>query len=124
MTSKSLCRGKKFAPTAGLIGCLMLLPGIGCVSGTVATKLGTENLVLLSPDKKIEIYISAQHAVNYSLKIDGQPVLSNSRLELDFHDGTKLGRDVQLLKAVRSSADSTWANRFGKHSQVRDHHNE
>ena len=124
MTNKLFGCVKKFAPATVLVGCLLFLSGNGCASGLATTKSEPENLVLLSPDKKIEINISTQRGLDYSLKVDGQPVLNDSRLELDFHDGTEFGRDVELLKAVRSSTDSTWENRFGKHSQVRDHHNE
>jgi alpha-glucosidase len=85
---------------------------------------GKGELALRSPDGKIEIAVTAGDALSYAVKVDGQPLLSESKLGLQFRDGASPGRDVELLKAERSSVDSTWENCWGKRRQVRDKYNE
>ena len=87
--------------------------------------LSTSNrLTLRSPDGKIEVLVTAAGPLSYAVSVDGIPVLLESKLGLQFRDGTSLGRDVELLKADSNSNDSTWENRWGKRRQVRDRHNE
>lgn len=81
-------------------------------------------LALRSPDGKIEIVVIAEGALSYAISVDERPVLRESKLALQFRDGVALGGNVELLKAERTSADSTWENRWGKRRQVRDQYNE
>lgn len=77
-----------------------------------------------SPDGRIVVSINTDRALTYSVKVDGRPLLAESRLGLKFASGTELGREVELLQAAPSSTNATWENRFGKHRVVHDHHNE
>ena len=79
---------------------------------------------LRSPDNTIEVSVNAQGPLSYSVSVDGRPVLGTSRLGLRFRDGVELGRNVDLVKSVRDSTDTTWENPFGKRRHVRDQHNE
>jgi alpha-glucosidase len=97
---------------------------IGCVMAGDGDPLNTNRLILSSPDGKIEVAVTAGGSLTYSVRVDGQPIIGESKLGLQFRDGADLGRDVQLLKSERSSADTTWENRWGKRSKVRDRHNE
>ena len=87
-------------------------------------KLAPQPLALCSPDGRIEVRLQAQGALTCAVTADGRPLLDASPLGLKLRDGTEFGRDVELEEASRSAADTTWENRFGKHRQVRDQHNE
>lgn len=107
---------------------LILLAGmlVGVVAGCGTSKPTPlpRRARLLSPDGKIEVSIAVQSTLNYRVRIDGQQILRNSPMGLEFADGTILGQNVELVKLHRESANSTWPNRWGKHSQVHDQHNE
>ncbi|HXT13067.1 MAG TPA: glycoside hydrolase family 97 protein [Candidatus Angelobacter sp.] len=105
-----------------LLSCITAGALIGCSTQNNNGNSSTHRL--LSPDGKIEVCVNSNGELNYSVKMDGKTVLNPSRLGLRFKDGLELGRDVSLVKAFESSADFTWKNPSGKHSLVRDHHNE
>lgn len=62
--------------------------------------------------------------LKYAVGLDNSGVLADSALGLKFADGSELGPDAELIDATRASFDTTWKNRFGKHSTVRNHYNE
>ena len=55
-----------------------------------------------------EIIVAAEGALSYVLNVDGQPILGDSKLAMQFREGVTLGQKVELIKAERSSTDSTW----------------
>jgi alpha-glucosidase len=114
---------KTFVPAA-LAGCMLLGLLTGCVSTSDSHSSSPGRLTLRSPDGQIEVAVSAPGVLTYAVSVDGQPVVRESKLGLQFRDGTTLGRNVELLKAVRRSANTTWENRFGKRLHVRDQHQE
>jgi alpha-glucosidase len=79
---------------------------------------------LRSPDGRLEVTVSAHGALKYAVRVDGQPVLGESRLGLLFRDGSEIGSEVEVLRAEHRQEDSTWENPWGKRRQVRDQHNE
>ncbi|HEX3716576.1 MAG TPA: glycoside hydrolase family 97 protein [Verrucomicrobiae bacterium] len=83
-------------------------------------------LAVRSPDGTIAARVQVQRALAYSVEIDGQRVVNDSRLGLSLSQpaGEKLGADAKLTHVERRSHDQTWENRFGKRRQVRDHYNE
>lgn len=83
-------------------------------------------LTVRSPDGTIVTRIQAQGALAYSVEIDGQRVVNESRLGLSLSQpaGEKLGTDAKLIHVDRRSQDQTWENRFGKRRHVRDHYHE
>src|ERR1700677_5420265 len=84
------------------------------------------DLTLRSPDGTIAARVEPHGALAYSVEMDGQGVLNESRLGLRFSQpaGETLGADTELIRASRRSEDHTWENRFGKRRHVRDHFNE
>ena len=46
---------------------------------------------LTSPDGKLKMMISDAGGLHYRVVVDGQPALADSRLGLEFQDGTKFG---------------------------------
>ena len=98
---------------------LILVPA--CASRNART---SGPLSMHSPDKSIELTVNARAPLTFAVKVHGQSILKDSRLGLEFSNGEKIGADVQLLKAERSSSNSTWENRWGKRREVHDHYNE
>jgi alpha-glucosidase len=94
----------------------------GCVGQPAARETGP--ISLRSPDNTIEVAVSANGPLRYAVTADGQPILGESALGLRFRGGLELGRNVELLKTIRTSTDAAWDNPLGKRRRVRDQHNE
>ncbi|HZR17625.1 MAG TPA: glycoside hydrolase family 97 protein [Verrucomicrobiae bacterium] len=77
-----------------------------------------------SPDGTIQMVLHGNGPLNYSISVDGKPLLTDSRLGLRFRDGSEIGANSRLVKVERNSSDSTWENPFGKRRVVSDRHNE
>jgi alpha-glucosidase len=108
------------APMAiAVLGALLLA---GCTSTKPDVSAG--QISVKSPDGTIEMTIRGNGPLTYSVSVDGKPLLADSRLGLKFKDGATLGDNARLVKVERNQSDTTWKNRFGKRSTVRDHHNE
>jgi alpha-glucosidase len=80
--------------------------------------------LLRSPDETIEVSVSVNGPLHYSVRVDKNLVLGPSRLGLKLRDGTNFGQDVELVTATHQAADSTWENPFGKRRTVRDRHHQ
>ena len=77
-----------------------------------------------SPDGTIQMTLRANGPLTYSVTVDGQVLLADSKLGLRFRDGVTLGANARLAKVERANSDSTWENPLGKRRTVRDHHQE
>jgi len=73
-----------------------------------------------SPDGKLIVVVSDDHGLRYRLAVDGQAVVTDSRLGLEFQDGTKLGSDATVIGVEQGRHEGFWENRFGPRRQVRD----
>ena len=112
---------KLYSSQRGGIAVVIVLACYGLGAGNAP---GADNsaLTVRSPDDRIEVAVRAAGQLTYAVRVDGQTVLRESRLGLQFRDGTQLGSDVELVKADVSNAKSTWENRWGKRRQVLDQH--
>jgi alpha-glucosidase len=81
-------------------------------------------LPLRSPDGRIEVTVTAGGTLTYSVSIGDWDIVRESKLGLQFHDGTVFGRNTELLRADHRSVNTAWENRWGKRRRVRDHYNE
>jgi len=95
-----------------------------CCSHSGSSFSSTGQLQLQSPDKSVEVTVNSAGTLRYSVSVDGQTVLSDSRLGLELSDGTVLGGPVQLVKMERTRQDRTWDNPWGKRRHVREQYNE
>jgi alpha-glucosidase len=108
------------APMAiAVLGALLLA---GCTSTKPDDSGG--RVSIKSPDGTIELTIRGNGPLTYAMSVDGKPLLADSRLGLKFKDGATIGDNARLVKVERGQSDTTWENKFGKRSTVRDHHNE
>src|SRR4051794_19580556 len=101
---------------------LLAMALLGCAGTSSQDRKDAENgtLSLRSPDGKIQVTVQAAGALQYAVRVDGETVLDDSNLGLQFRDGISLGTDVAIVKVDRHSEDSTWQNRLGKRRTVRD----
>jgi alpha-glucosidase len=122
-TVDTFCRlAKVVGPTL-----LCILPAlmVSCTStGPGRTDLSAGLVSVKSPDGTIQMTLRANGPLTYSVSVDGQVLLADSKLGLRFRDGVTLGANVRLAKVERGSSDSTWENKLGKRRMVRDHHRE
>jgi alpha-glucosidase len=79
---------------------------------------------LKSPDGRIVVSVSTTGPLKYSVRVNGTPVVNESRLGLRFHGGAEIGDAVSLIREEREHVDTMWTNPLGKHSSVRDNHSE
>jgi alpha-glucosidase len=104
------------------------------LSGALAARaFPAPPLPLNSPDGKIGItfelkampqpHLPGERAY-YRVSYQGQPVLADSPLGLDFKGGNPLDQDFEIVGTDRQSHDSTWENAFGTKRHVRDHYNQ
>jgi len=76
---------------------------------------------LTSPDGRLAVVVSDNAGLHYRVEVDSKPVLTESRLGLEFQDGTRLGPTASITKTKTASHNGTWDNHFGKRSVFRDH---
>jgi alpha-glucosidase len=88
---------------------------------------------LASPDGKVGVTIALKEKLDpyppgsrvyYSIQYQGQPVLLDSPLGLDFKEMPPLARDLQILGESRQSINEPWTAVVGKRKQVVNHANE
>jgi alpha-glucosidase len=93
----------------------------------------SQGLMVSSPDGSLAVtlalktlpqpYLQGERAY-YTVSYQGQPVILDSPLGLDFLGARPLDTDFEIIASDRQSADSTWENAFGARRQVRDRYNE
>ena len=77
-----------------------------------------------SPDGRASIVVDDTDGLHYRVAFDGEPVLADSRLGLDFEGGFSLGRRAAIERVERGEHDGAWENPFGQHRRVPDHYRE
>ena len=110
-----------------LIGVILLVPVVP------AALFAAEPLTVTSPDGNISItfelkskpqpYLPGERAY-YRVSYQGQAVLQDSPLGLDFKGGKPLDQDWEIVGSDRQSHDESWENPFGARRHIRDHYNE
>ena len=77
-----------------------------------------------SLDGRVRVTVDDSDGLRYQVALDGQPVLVDSPLGLDFEGGFSLGRRANIEQAARTEHDDTWENPFGQRRTIRDHYRE
>jgi alpha-glucosidase len=95
----------------------------GC-SDLPASSNHAAELSLDSPDKRLRLKVLPGQVLMYSIELDGKEMVRPSRLGLRVERAGELGNEALVLREHRSSHNSTWNNRFGKRSLVRNHYDE
>jgi len=98
--------------------------GLLAVVTTFSLSLHASEESVASPDGHVVVTVNDTAGLRYRVAYDGEAVLVDSQLGLDFAGGFSLGRLAAIVAATRSEHDSTWENSFGQHRSVRDHYRE
>ena len=75
---------------------------------------------LTSPDGRLAVRITDQGGLQYRVAVAAKPVLVDSRLGLEFKDGTRLGPTAAITQSKTARHHGSWENHFGKRLTVRD----
>ena len=78
---------------------------------------------LLSPNGKLEITITAEPQLSYSVKCDGEQILATSQIGLKIYEGANLGEKPIVKKVKRTSVNTEIATQFYFRSTIKDHYN-
>lgn len=79
---------------------------------------------IASPNGQLAVEINDTDGLRYRVSFGGKPVLTESRLGLDFEGGYSLGRRAKIERVTRTDHDGSWENPFGQHRVVRDRYRE
>ena len=88
--------------------------------GALTPGLRAEEARLTSPDGRLAVLVSDQGGLHYRLEAAAKPVLVDSRLGLEFKDGTRLGPTATITQTKTARHHGSWENHFGKRREVRD----
>lgn len=96
---------------------------LACLCVLSAGALGANEVVVKSPDGRLTMTVGVEEGgyLAYELGRDGEAVIESSPLGITV-DGARLGRDVSLGSATRTSVDASYATR-GVHAVARNHYN-
>ena len=78
---------------------------------------------LLSPNGKLEITITAEPQLAYSIKCDGEQILATSQIGLKIYEGANLGEKPVVKKVKRTSVNTEIPTQFYFRSTIKDHYN-
>jgi alpha-glucosidase len=97
--------------------------GIQIIANSSVTPVVTTRHVT-SPDGTVDVTVSDQDGLSYSVNVDGNPVVTRSALGMAFGNGTLLGPGTTITSATFSSIDDSWTNSFGPNRSVKGGCNE
>jgi alpha-glucosidase len=75
---------------------------------------------LTSPDGKLAVVVTDTNGLCYRVEVDEKPVVTESRLGLEFKDGTRFGPAAIVTKTRKDHRDDSWQNPFGQRRVLRD----
>ena len=78
---------------------------------------------LLSPNGKLEVTVTAEPQLSYSVKCNGDQILSPSKIGLKIYEGAALGEKVAVKKVKRTSVNSEIPTQFYFRDTIKDCYN-
>lgn len=75
---------------------------------------------IVAPSGALKLIVSDEGGLNYRVEVDGNTVLKNSPLGLEFRDGTRLGPSAVITGISKQKHNGEWENPYGKRRIVRD----
>src|SRR5690348_74545 len=87
-----------------------LAVGLFAFAGAGSLPLFAAEESIVSPDGHVTVALSDADGLRYRVTFDGDPVIVDSRLGLDFEGGFSLGRAIAIEHATREEHDGTWDN--------------
>jgi alpha-glucosidase len=77
-----------------------------------------------SPNGKIIVSINDDKIPSYSITLNGETAIADSRLGLRFKKATELGEGFSIKSSSQSTSDTTWQQPWGERKSIRDNHQE
>ena len=96
---------------------------IACALLLCAEAFAVKSYTLLSPNGKLEVTISAEPNLSYSVKCNGDEVLAPSQIGLKVYEGATIGEKVVVKKVKRSSVNTEIATKFYFRDVIKDNYN-
>ena len=78
---------------------------------------------LLSPNGKLEVTITAEPNLSYSVKYNGDVVLAPSQIGLKVYEGATIGEKIAVKKVKRTSVNTEIPTKFYFRDVIKDHYN-
>ncbi|CAN5377804.1 glycoside hydrolase family 97 protein [soil metagenome] len=82
------------------------------------------NYFLLSPDERIQVWITSGEQITYSILVDGQEILNPSAISMTLSDGKILGAKPRVSRSSQRTVNNMVDPGFENAPQLRDHFNE
>ena len=82
-----------------------------------------KNYTLLSPNGELEVTISAEPKLSYSVKCNGEVVLAPSQIGLKVYEGATIGENIAVKKVKRTSVNTEIPTKFYFRDVIKDHYN-
>ena len=96
---------------------------IACALLLCAEAFAVKNYTLLSPNGKLEVTITAEPNLSYSVKCNGDVVLAPSQIGLKVYEGANIGEKVVVKKVKRTSVNTEIPTKFYFRDVIKDHYN-
>ena len=78
---------------------------------------------LLSPNGKLEVTITAEPQLSYSVKCGDEQILTPSKIGLKIYEGATLGEKNVVKKVKRTTVNTEIPAQFYFRKSVKDHYN-
>lgn len=101
-----------------LLALFLIATSINCISQPIAQ--------LSSPNQKLQlqVHISAQGTLSYTLLHQGAVVIAPSALGIDLQEGAGFSTGLQVEKVSTATHNNTWQPVWGEESTIRNHYTE
>ena len=96
---------------------------IACVILLCAESFAAKSYTLLSPNGKLEVTITAEPGLSYSVKCNGDEVLAPSQIGLKVYEGATIGDKVVVKKVKRTSVNTEIPTKFYFRDVIKDNYN-
>ena len=96
---------------------------IACALLLCAEAFAVKSYKLFSPNGKLEITITAEPNLSYSVKCNGDVVLAPSKIGLKVYEGATIGEKIAVKKVKRTSVNTEIPTKFYFRDVIKDHYN-
>ena len=78
---------------------------------------------LLSPNGAVEVTVTAEPTLSYSVKCDGEQILAPSQIGLKIYEGATLGENIAVKRVKRTSVNDEIPTKFYIRNTIKDCYN-
>ena len=94
-----------------------------CATMLCAEAFAVKEYKLLSPNGKLEVTITAEPKLAYSIKCEGEQILVPSQIGLKIYEGAPLCDKIVVKKVKRTSVNTEIPTQFYFRNTIKDHYN-